>query len=364
MRILFCGGGTAGHVYPNIAISQTLRKNVNNVTFAYVVTERGIENSIVDFEKYKISAQGLSKDKFFIRSFTFLKKMLSSIEESKRIINDFNPDIVIGTGGFGAFPVIYAGAKLGVKTLLLESNLVPGKAIKCLEKKVDRILVNYEESIQYFSEKHKVLQVGNPVRLDYQIVDNVIARENLKIGKDKRVIVSFGGSLGAKRLNDSIIEFIDNFFKYDKNTVLFFITGKKDYTRVKSILKSYNLENVRLIDFSYNLPEIIASADIVISRAGAMTISELSLTQKCSILVPSPNVANNHQYKNAKMISEAGGAILITEDKLYSLTDTIKELLFNHKKREEMQEKIKAFSIKDSNKIICFEILRILNNKY
>ena len=190
------------------------------------------------------------------------------------------------------------------------------------------------------------------------------AKKLLQIDENKKVIVSFGGSLGARRINDSMIEFVENYLKYDKNTILYFITGKKDYSRVKQILKNYSNKNIHLIDFAYNLPEIIASADITISRAGAMTISELSLTKKCSILVPSPNVANNHQYKNAKMISKSGAAILLTEDKLYALTDIIKELLNDEQKRALMGEKIELFSVKESNKIICFEILKLLKGNY
>ncbi len=359
MRVLFCGGGTAGHVYPNIAIAEALKKNVPNIKFAYVVTEKGIENQLVDFDKFVISVIGINKGAFVSSSFRFASKMISAIKKSKKIISTFNPDVIIGTGGFATFPVVYAGNKLGIKTVLHESNLVPGRATKLLEKNVSLMLVNYEETKKYFKNKENIVRVGNPLRNEYFAKNNT-TKEMLGIDKNKKIILSFGGSLGAKRLNDGILALIDNYLKYQENIQLFFITGKKDYMRIKNQLKNKNITNVNLMDFCYELPNIISCADLVISRAGAMTISELAQSKKCCILVPSPNVTNNHQYKNAKLLSDNESAILIKEDELHKLTDKVKELIECEEKRRLLEENIGEFSIPDTNKRICREILKLL----
>lgn len=363
MKVLFCGGGTAGHVYPNIAIYEALKKNVPNIKFAYVATEKGIENQIINFKKFSIPAIGLNKGKALTSIVKFTSKMLTSVKKSKNIIKEFKPDIIIGTGGFATFPVIYAGHKLGVKTVVHESNLIPGKSIKSLEKFVDLILVNFEGTKDYFKNQKKIKRVGNPLRSKYFEINEAQTKEKLGIKKENKVILSFGGSLGAKRINDAIISLVENWLKYNEGTDLFFITGKKDYNRVKKIFMQTGLnklENVKLLDFCFNIPEVMASADIVISRAGAMTISELSQSGKCSILVPSPNVSNNHQFKNAELLSSNGAAILMSEDKLYNLVDVVKDLITDDKKRKKYAEKIKKFTVNDSNKLICKEILNLV----
>ena len=362
MRVLFCGGGTAGHVYPNLAIAETLLRNYPNIKLGYVTTENGIENTLVDFEKFTIKAVGLNKRKPLSSGFNFTKTMILSINESKKIIKRFQPDVIFGTGGYATFPVVYAGHKQGIKTVLHESNAVPGKAIKTLEKKADLILVNYEETISYFSKKAKVKRVGNPVRGKFYSLEQSKAKKEKNLSS-KQVVLSFGGSLGSPRINDSMIEFIENYLRFEKRVFLFFITGKKDHLRVVSILKEkglYNLSNISVSDYAYDMPTLVSCADVVVSRAGAMTISELSLSGKCSVLVPSPNVANNHQYKNAKIIAEKDGAILITEDNLYKLTDLIKNLLADETKRTELERSIKRFSVPDANKTICNEIAGLI----
>jgi UDP-N-acetylglucosamine--N-acetylmuramyl-(pentapeptide) pyrophosphoryl-undecaprenol N-acetylglucosamine transferase len=284
--------------------------------------------------------------------------MFESINRSKKIILEFNPDIIIGTGGFATFPVIYAGHKMGIKTVIHESNLVPGKALKMLENKASLILVNYEETKDFFKNKSKVKRVGNPLRGEYFDQNKASLKEKLKIPKGNKVILSFGGSLGAQRLNDAIIAMIENYLRFQENITLFFVTGKKDYIRVKNILK-FTSDNIRLLDFCYNIPEVIGSSDLVISRAGAMTISELAQSKKCAILVPSPNVANNHQYKNAKLLNDNQSAILIKEDELHKLTDQVKYLMENDHIRGQYEKNIKSFSMEDSNKRICMEILKL-----
>lgn len=363
MRVLFCGGGTAGHIYPNLALGETILKNDPFAKLAYVTSAGGMESLIVPYKKYEIQMVKLNKKSIFGNPIKFFKTYYKSIEQSKNIIKEFRPDIIIGTGGYASYPVILAGHKLRKKTILLESNLIPGKAIKMLENKVDHIFVNFEESINYFKNQNIVLRVGNPLREEYFYLDKNETKEKLLLS-NKNVIVCVGGSLGAKKLNEAAMELIENYVKNNAKIVLIWGCGKKYYKAVKEELKSKRLdklENIRVYDYIDNMPEVTACADVVISRAGAITISELSLSGKCAILVPSPNVANNHQVKNAKILAEKNGAVLITEDKLYCLTDTVKELILNPDKRKILEENIKKFSVFDSNNIIYKEIIRILH---
>ena len=361
MRILFCGGGTAGHVYPNIAIAETFLRNNPNTRLAYVTTENGIENELVDFKKYKINVIGLKRS-LSPKNIKCVGLMIKGINDSKKIVREFRPDVIVGTGGYATFPVIYAGHRMGIKTVIHESNLIPGRTIKLLEKFTDRIFVNFEESEKYFKNKKKVIRSGNPLRQDYNLVNKKEARENLNI-KEKNVILCFGGSLGATKINDSAIELIDNLIKYRKDVVLLWATGKREFDKVQRNTKEKGfdrLTNVRIYDYISNMPEILAAADIVICRAGAMTVSEVALCGKCTIFVPSPNVTNNHQYKNAKALSDKECAILVREEELYKLTDYVRDLLENNEKRENMERKIQNFAILDANKIIYKEVLNII----
>ncbi len=361
MRILFCGGGTAGHVYPNLAIAQIFERNESNLHLAYVTTKNGIENEIIPFKKYEIDVMGIKK-LFSFKNFKVFKLLVKSIKESKKIIKEFSPDIIVGTGGYATFPVVYAGHKLGIKTVLHESNSIPGKSIKNLEKYANKILVNFEETKDFFKYKEKVIRTGNPMRQEYLYLNKKQARDNLGI-ENQNVVVCFGGSLGAEKINESAINLIENFIKYRQDVLLIWATGKKNYNRCITKLKEkglFDLKNVRVSSYICNMPEILSVADVVVCRAGAMTISEVALCGKCTIFVPSPNVANNHQYKNAKAICDSNGGILISENELYRLTDEIKELIKNTNKRKEFEENIKKFAVNNANKLIYKEILNII----
>lgn len=362
MRILFCGGGTAGHVYPNIAIAETFLRNEHNTRMAYVTTENGIENELVNFKKYRINVIGL-KRALSIKNIKCMSLLIKGIKDCKKIIREFRPDIIIGTGGYATFPVIYAGYKLGIKTVMHESNLIPGKAIKHLEKIADKIFVNFEESKMYFKNKDKVIRTGNPIRQGYYLNSKSEARKKLNI-IENYVVLCFGGSLGATKINESAIELIDNLIKYRNDITLIWATGKKEYNEMQKRIKEKGLDrlkNLKIYDYISNMPETLASADIVICRAGAMTISEVALCSKATIFIPSPNVTNNHQYKNARILADNGCAELIREDELYKLTDNVRELLEKHEKRKQMEDNIQKFAVPDANKIMYKEILYLLN---
>ncbi|MBQ7352884.1 MAG: undecaprenyldiphospho-muramoylpentapeptide beta-N-acetylglucosaminyltransferase [Clostridia bacterium] len=356
MRVLLCGGGTAGHVNPAIAIGELIERNEPESKIAYVVTRNGIENELVKYKKYTIDIHGIKKGKIFT-NFKRLVQLSKAINECKRIIYQFRPDIIIGTGGYATFPVVYAGQKMGIKTVLHESNYYPGKAIKALYKKADLVLVNFEDTIKFLKKK-SVVCVGNPLRKEFEKCDKQTTKDKLKI-KEKYVILACGGSLGAERINESIIDLIDNYIKYNSDLRLIWSTGKREYDLCKEKLTKKRLdkiENVNIYPYIYNMSETMMCADVVISRAGATSISEISACKKCAILIPSPNVANNHQYKNAELLERHGAAKLIKEDNIYRLIETVKGLILNDEERAEIEKKVGEFHKENTNKRIYYEI--------
>ena len=361
MRVLLCGGGSAGHVNPALAIAQTIVKNAPESKIAYVATVSGIENELVEYKKYHIDVSGL-KRKISLSNIKSIMQSFKAIKKSKEIINDFCPDIIVGTGGYATFPVISAGHKLGIKTVLHESNAYPGKAIKMLEGKADIIFTNFESSKKYFKRKEKIIHVGNPLRHGFSEYDKQKIKNKLEINEEY-VILCYGGSLGAEKINASAIEIIENFVRYTGNVRFILATGKRGYYEVIEKLKQKRLnklKNITVCEYIHDMPEKMAVADIVIARAGAMTISELSAMGKCSILIPSPNVADNHQYKNAIALEKKDAAIVVSEDKTYSLIDIIKEILANPSIRQTKEANIKSFYMPNANKEIYKKITELV----
>ena len=363
MRVLLCGGGTAGHVNPALAIAQTIQRNSPSSEFSYVVTKNGIEKRLVPYKQYEINVTGLKRN-FSLSNLKTIFLTFRAISECKRIIKEFKPDIIIGTGGYACYPVIYAGHSLGIKTVLHESNALPGKALRMLEDKVDKIFLNFKEAEKYFKDKSKLIYAGNPVRDGFGVLNKDEARKKLKI-KEKYVVLCYGGSLGAKAINEGAMQIIENLIKEEKSIRFIWASGKREYREMYYLLRDKGFEKLKNLDFNeyiYDMPERIASADVVICRAGAMSISEMAFAGKCAIFIPSPNVVDNHQYKNAYALSSASAAILMTESEIFNLTDTVKELLDDDVKRASYGKRIKAFSVKDSNKIIYEEIKRLVKN--
>ena len=361
MRVLFCGGGTAGHVNPSIAVAQTVMRNSNDNRVAYVATENGIENRLVDFKKYHIDVVGFKRGLSF-KNVSFLYKQIKAVEKCKDIIREFRPDVIFGTGGYATYPVITAGHKLGVKTVLHESNAIPGKAILALEKKADRIFINFAESAKYFKRKDKILRTGNPLRCGFEAYAKSEAKKQLGI-KEKYVVLCVGGSLGAERINDAVIEMLENFIFQRKDVYLIWSTGRRGYGSVKQRLSSrglHRIKNLLVDEYFDNMPMLMAAADVVVSRAGAMTVSELAYMNKASVLVPSPNVTNNHQYVNAKALYDSMSAVLVTEDRLYTLTDTVRDLINDEGRRREMEKSIGQYAIKNANKLIFNSMVELL----
>ena len=371
MRVLFSGGASGGHVNPALAIAEIIKANYPDSVIEFVGTPNGIENRLVPQAGYKLhkikiegvnGKSGLSKYKAYARAFT-------SQFAAKKIIKKFKPDLVIGTGGYACWPALKAAAEAGIPTVIHESNSYPGMAVRRLQETVDVIMTNFEATREALSERARVVNVGNPVRRDCSVLTREEARARLGIDGDKFVVLSFGGSLGAECLNNLAVDYMKNFAASHDDVVSYHIGGRNYYEDAKKKLSENGLlDNERnvLIDFTSDLPVYMAAADAVLCRAGAMTITELAIMGKAAIIVPSVNVTDNHQYKNAKTLSDAGAAVLLEEsaiEKGESVGVILEELYSDSAKRGEMSRKIKAFARNDVEKEI-FAVIKDLIESY
>ncbi|MBQ8392723.1 MAG: UDP-N-acetylglucosamine--N-acetylmuramyl-(pentapeptide) pyrophosphoryl-undecaprenol N-acetylglucosamine transferase [Clostridia bacterium] len=354
MRVLLCGGGTAGHVNPALAIAETIKRNCQNAIFAYIATEKGIENKLVPYPKYIISARGLKKS--LLSNIKTVYYTVKSISQCKKIIKDFSPDLVIGTGGYSCYPVIRTASKMGIKTAIHESNAYPGKSTRMMSKYADVIFINYAESKKYFEGKNVVV-CGIPFLQSF-LNSAYCSTSRRKV----RTVLCFGGSLGAEKMNECallIAKSIEN-----RNIKLIWGCGVREYSKCKQELKNAGLhrnDNIELRDYIDNMAEVLDMVDIVICRAGAISIAEMAYNRKCTVFIPSPNVTDNHQYKNAKILADKGASYLVEEENISEVPDIVNMLLNDDKKRNELSNKIAEFCIRDSNKIIYREIKKLMD---
>ena len=370
MRVLFSGGASGGHVNPALAIAEIIKANYPDSVIEFVGTPGGIENRLVPQAGYKLhkikiegvnGKKGLSKYKAYAKAFT-------SQFSAKRIVKKFKPDLVIGTGGYACWPALKAAAEMGIPTMLHESNSYPGMAVRKLQETVDIIMTNFESTKDSLSPNAHIVNVGNPVRRDCSVLTREEARARLGVDREKFVVLSFGGSLGAECLNDLSVDYMKNFATSHEDVISYHVGGKNYYEDAKKKFSDNKLlDNERniLIDFTSDLPVYMAAADVVICRAGAMTITELAIMGKTAIIVPSINVTDEHQYKNAKMLSEAGAAVLLEEAEIAkgeSVSTILEELYSSEEKRKAMSERVKAFARDDVEKEIFSAIKSLLES--
>lgn len=372
MRVLITGGGTGGHVNPALAIANTIKQNDPDSVIAYVGTKRGIENKLVPkagYPMYYVDVKGIKRS-LSPSNIKAAYLALTSPIKAKKIIREFKPDIVVGTGGYVSWPVVKAASQMGIPTALHESNAIAGVAVKMLQKSVDRIYLNFEKTGESLScDRAKLMKVGNPILGGFSSMTREEARKKLGIpDKYKYVILSYAGSMGAEKVNDAVLCLMREFTAKHPEVYHIHATGSIELELCTSQFKEIGLdkcENIELCEYIYDMPVRMAAADITINRAGAMTISELAATGKCSIFIPSPNVAENHQYKNAKVLSDAGAAALFEEKELADgakpLIEEVEKLLSDEgeKLRAERSEKIRQFAVSDANKLIYNDLVKL-----
>ena len=376
MRVLMTGGGTGGHVNPALAIANTIRQNDPDAVIEYVGTSRGIESKLVPAAGYPlhfVEIQGL-KRKLTLSNLKTAWLTLTSPAKAKKIIRDFKPDLVVGTGGYVSWPVVKAASQLGIPCALHESNAIPGVAVRMLSSAVDRIYLNFEETGARLGCPEKLLRVGNPLLNASFTMDKAEARAKLGIPeKYKYFILSYGGSMGAERLNAAVLKMMRDFTAKHPEVYHLHATGAIEKELCGGWFKEMGLdqyENIKLVEYIYDMPYQMAAADLIICRAGAMTISELAISGKCAVFIPSPNVTDNHQYKNAKVLFDAGAAALYEERELETteaapLTQCVSELLSDAgaERRASMEKAIRTFAVTDANKRIYLDLLELVKNK-
>lgn len=371
MRVLMTGGGTGGHINPAIAIADMIKQNEPGSQIAFVGTKHGKEVELVPragYQLYFVEIQGIARS-LSPSNIKTLWYVLTAPSKAKKLIREFKPDIVIGTGGYACWPTLKAASELGIPTAVHESNAIPGLAVRKLQKNVDRILINFEQTAEKLScPSEKILRVGNPLRGGFGVYSSQNAKKELEVEKYKYIVMSFGGSLGAEPLNGYALEFMKCCAAEHPDILYIHAAGTRYYEKMREAFESAGLDgndNIRLCDYIHNMHQWMAAADLVISRSGAMTISELSLMRKACILIPSPNVVDNHQFKNAKILADEGAAILLREEETDGkrFTDTLLSVLLDNEKIHKLQDNICRFADADANRLIYEEIKRLIKNK-
>jgi len=352
MRIIIAGGGTGGHVFPAISIAQEISGRNNRDEILFVGTQKGMENELVQKNGYKIkhiSSRGFV-GRGIIKTFAAFFSAFKGLFESVSIIRNYEPDVVLGVGGYVSGPFLLASFLIRKPTAICEQNTVPGVTNRILGKIVDKIFVSYDSSLQYFPSK-KVLVTGNPIR------KNILQTSEITRNSDSITILIFGGSQGAKSLNRAVPEAVSRIGH--ENISIVHQTGKNDFDYVRN---SYNENGIdaEVLEFIDNMARAYANADLVIGRAGARTIAEITALGKPSILVPFPYAAHNHQYENAKILEEEGASILI-EDKEATpekIVSTLTKLL-DRDKLNEMSSNAKRLGRPEASKDIVNELYKL-----
>jgi len=362
-KIIISGGGTGGHVFPAIAIADALSKMLPGIEILFIGALGRLEMEKVPAAGYKIIGLPVSG---FIRKLSagnikVVLNLLKSLRQSGRIIKEFRPDAVVGVGGYASGPVLWVAGNKNIPVLIQEQNSYAGVTNKLLGGKAKRICVAYPEMDKYF-EASKIVYTGNPVRaaLFTKAPEKEKALRFFGLDSNKKTILIIGGSLGARTINNSILESLAD-FAGNNETQLLWQTGKFYYKNILEQSKEKETKNIKIFDFIGRMDMAYAAADIIVSRAGAGTISELALVGKPVILVPSPNVAEDHQTKNARALVKENAALLVADNEASAkLTKSIFKLLTDDTRKHELAVNIKKMAVHNSAEQIAEEVLKLI----
>ena len=372
MKIVLAAGGTAGHINPALAIADKFRSIFPDCDILFVGAEGGMEEKLVKKAGYSFKAfkmAGLQRKlslKNIKRNIKAAYYYLTAKGQAKKLLKEYSPDVVIGTGGYACAPILISAAKIGIKTAVHESNSLPGVTTSLVSRYVDKVFVSNEDVITHLSHKEKCVITGNPLRSNIPIEEREAARKRLGL-KEGMTIVSFGGSLGANKISESVVEL----FRWEKevgNINHIHSYGGNGKDMFHGLMQENGItpdERIIVKEYIDNMYTCMCAADLIISRAGAMTLTELKAIGRASILIPFPAAAENHQYYNALTMSKNGAAILI-EDKDLDKTRLLKEvkkLYSNRQALTEMGEKAKALSIENSAGLIVSQIIDLVRGQ-
>lgn len=358
INIIISGGGTGGHIYPAIAIANEIKLRYPEAKFLFVGAKDKMEMEKVPQAGYEIKGLWISgiQRKLTLKNLSFPFKLISSLIKAGTIIRRFKPDVAIGTGGFASGPTLIVASRKRIPTLIQEQNSYPGITNKLLGKRANKICVAYD-NLERFFPKEKIIKTGNPVRQDLLSIHNKNNEANdfFKLTKNKKTVLVLGGSLGARKINLLIEENIELFKR--QNIQVIWQCGKLYYDDYKTYNK---VEGVQVHQFLNRMDLAYAAADIIISRAGASSVSELCIVGKPTIFIPSPNVAEDHQTKNAKSIADKHGAILLKENELETFPIVFETLMKDKGKQQSLSENIKELALPNATTHIVNEIEKLL----
>lgn len=371
MRVIFTCGGTAGHVNPALALAGLLKERDSRTEILFVGAKRGMEKQLIERAGYPFRAVNVSS---FHRSFKWkelrhnlvsAKNLITAPHEADAILRDFRPDLAVGTGGYASYPIIRQAAKRGIPTAVHESNALPGLTTELLEPYADCIMVGFETCRQHYKHPEKIVVTGTPVRGDFFRLTKQEAKRALGVDDGRPLVVSFWGSLGATSMNRQMAEYLSLEAEKEPFHHIHSV-GSIGWSRMEGWVKEHGVElkahpSLDVREYIYDMATVMRAADLVLSRAGASTISELTALGVPAILVPSPNVTNNHQEKNAQVLADAGGAVLLRESEssgkqLFALSAAI---LKDPARQAEMSRAMLSLGVPQAAELICETVLSL-----
>lgn len=365
MKAIISGGGTGGHIFPAVAIANAIKEKYSDADILFIGAKGRMEMEKVPQAGYKIEGLWISglQRRLTWKNLSFPFKVIFSTIKARKLIKKFNPDVVIGVGGFASGPTLQAASKIGVPTLIQEQNSYPGITNKMLAKHVTKICVAYDNMTRWFEES-KICFTGNPIRQN--IVDITdkrdIALKHFVLDTNKKTVLVVGGSLGALTINESIALGLKYFL--DNDIQILWQTGKGFYSKAKEYAKNINSNNIKVFEFIYEMDLAYSVADVIISRAGAIAISELCVIGKPTILVPSPNVAEDHQTKNAMALVNKNAAILVKDIQAREiLINELDALIKDSEKQNQLSQNIVKLGIKDADKRILSIVEELIGKR-
>ncbi|MDO5555353.1 MAG: undecaprenyldiphospho-muramoylpentapeptide beta-N-acetylglucosaminyltransferase [Clostridia bacterium] len=372
MKVIIAAAQTGGHINPGIAIANKIKKENKDARIVFIGTVRGLENDLVPragFDLKTIEAYGINR-KISISNIKNIFKTLKGFAEAKQIMKDFKPDIVIGTGGFICGPAIIAARKYKIPTILHESNAFPGIATKLLSKKVDTILVGFKDAIKRLPKAKNIVLTGTPTKIKKINLSQVQKEDIIKelgLNLNLPIVLAFGGSQGSQSINSTLIEIIK--CKENINYQIIWAPGQKQYEIIREKLQKENIdinniENVKIMPYIYNMEELMNLSDIIISRSGAMTITEVAITGKPAIFIPFPFATENHQEYNAKVLRNIGAAKIILDKDLNKqiLIKTLNEITKDKSELIKMGQNANKIAIENVEDKIYKEIMKFYKN--
>jgi len=373
MNFLFTCGGTAGHVNPAIAVAGRLREIFPDCGILFLGAEGQMEMQLLPREGYEVRplhitnisrGKGLSD---VAQNISTVKNVLASMERTRHVIREFRPDAVIGTGGYVCYPVLMQASRMHIPTLVHESNAVPGLTTRLLAGHVDRIMVGFEESRASYPDPQRVTVTGTPVRGAFSAYTKESARRQLGLDVNEKLVVSVWGSLGSGHMNEKLVELLP-LMHGQKDFHMIHAVGSRDWEETRAAVQAQGIRpadcGIDMREYIYDMPRVMAAADLILCRAGASTLAELTYMGKPAVLIPSPNVTNHHQERNARVLEHAGAARVLLEGEFTaeSLLRDIRTLLDDADARQSMAEHMHALSVPDATEKIVGEILDLLHH--